>query len=133
MDVYNEQRIVDLKTVKDFEDVYDPGFGWRDWISFWRYDLQGAIYTRIEQKVTGRTKPLPFYIVAVTKERIPDVAIIHIPDEYLETALQLVESKLPRFNLIKRGEVDPIRCERCDYCKQTKLIMNPEEYEVRDE
>lgn len=133
MDVYNEQRIVDLKTIKDFEDIYDPGFGWRDWVSFWKYDLQGAIYTRVEQKVTGRTKPLPFYIVAVTKEKVPDVAIIHIPDEYLETALQLVESKLPRFNLIKRGEVDPIRCERCDYCKQTKLIMNPEEYEVRDE
>ena len=133
MDFYNEKRIVDLKTVKDFEDIYDPGFGWRDWISYWKYDIQGAIYTRVEQKVSGREKPLPFYIVAVTKEKVPDVKIIQIPDEYLETALQYVAAKINRFDLIKRGEVEPIRCERCDYCKETKIITKPEIYEVRDQ
>lgn len=133
MDVYDEKRIVDLKTVKDFEDIYDPGFGWRDWISYWKYDIQGAIYTRIEQRVSGREHPLPFYIVAVTKEKIPDVKIVRIPDAVLETALQYVAAKISRFELIKRGEVEPIRCEKCDYCKQTKIILEPETYEVRDE
>ena len=133
MDFYNEKRIVDLKTVKDFEDIYEPGYGWRDWISFWKYDIQGAIYTRIEQKVSGRDEPLPFYIVAVTKEKVPDVKIIHIPDEYLQTALQYVESKIGRFQLIKQGDVEPIRCEHCDYCKETKIITAIEEYEIRDD
>ena len=131
MDVYNEQRIVDLKTVKDFNDIYDPDYGWRDWVTYWHYDLQGAIYTRVEQKVTGREKPLPFYLVAVTKERIPDVKIIQIPDEYLEAAFQMVAAWFPRYELIKRGEVEPIRCEHCDYCKETKIITEPETYEIK--
>lgn len=130
MDVYNEKRIVDLKTVKDFNDIYDPDYGWRDWVQYWQYDIQGAIYTRVEQKVAGREKPLPFYLVAVTKERVPDVKIIQIPDEYLEAAMMLVDSKIHRFELIKRGEVEPIRCERCDYCKETKILTGPETYEV---
>jgi hypothetical protein len=32
MDVYNEQRIVDLKCVRDFSDIYDKDYGWRSWI-----------------------------------------------------------------------------------------------------
>ena len=86
MDVYDETRIVDLKTVKDFNDIYDPNYGWRDWVSFWQYDIQGAIYTRVEQAVTGRDKPLPFYLAAVTKEKVPDVKLIHIPDAVLDVA-----------------------------------------------
>lgn len=132
MDVYNEKRIVDLKTVKDFNDIYDPNYGWRDWITYWQYDVQGAIYTRVEQIVTGRSKPLPFYLVAVTKEKVPDVKIIHIPDEYLDAALQMVAAKINRFELIKRGDVEPIRCGKCDYCKQTKIITAPEEYTIRE-
>ena len=132
MDVYNEQRIVDLKTVKDFDRIYDPDYGYRDFVQYWGYDLQGAIYTRVEQAVTGRAKPLPFYLVVVTKEKVPDVKLLHIPDEYLEAALQMVAAKIDRFDLIKHGEVEPIRCERCDYCKSTKIITGPEEYEIEE-
>lgn len=132
MDVYNERRIVDLKTVKDFDNIFDPDYGWRDWISFWKYDLQGAIYTRVEQKVTGREKPLPFFLVVVTKEKVPDVKLIQIPDETLQIALQMVEAKIGRYELIKRGAVEPIRCERCDYCKTTKIITDPEIYQTAE-
>lgn len=132
MDVYDERRIVDLKTVKDFNDIYDPDYGWRDWISFWKYDIQGAIYTRVEQAVTGRDKPLPFYLAAVTKEKVPDVKLIHIPDTVLDVAFHIVESKIERFDLIKHGDVEPIRCEKCDYCKATKILTGPEEYEVKE-
>lgn len=133
MDVYNEQRIVDLKTVKDFNDIFDPDYGWRSWIEYWKYDLQGAIYTRVEQKVTGREHPLPFYLAAVTKEKVPDIKIIHIPEHVLDAAYHLVEAKIDRFELIKKGEVEPIRCERCDYCKETKILTGPEEYELKEE
>lgn len=132
MDCYNEQRIVDLKVVKDFEDIYDKGYGYRSWIEYWGYDIQGAVYQKIEQLVTGRTEPLPFYLAAVTKERVPDIKLIQIPQHILDTALKLVEAKIDRFDLIKQGEVEPIRCERCEYCKSTKKLTKPEVYEIKE-
>ena len=131
-DVYNEQRIVDLKCVKDFGNIFDEGYGYRSWLEYWGYDIQGAVYQRIEQIVTGRGEPLPFYIAAVTKEKTPDIKVVHIPQHILDAALGLVEAKIERFDLIKSGEVEPIRCEKCDYCKQTKVLKEPEEYEIEE-
>lgn len=132
IDVHGGSRIVDLKCVKDFNDVYDPGYGFRSWIEFWGYDIQGAIYQKIEQLYSGRTEPLPFYIAAVTKEKTPDIKVIHIPQHILDAALGMVEAKIERFDLIKTGEVESIRCEKCDYCKQTKVLRAPEEYEIKE-
>lgn len=129
MDVYNGDRIVDLKTVKDFEPIYQKGFGFRSWVEFWGYDIQGAIYQRVEQLATGRDKPLPFYIVAVTKEAVPDVDLIEIPQYMLDAALAVVESKIDRFDLVKIGELAPERCGTCDYCKLTKTIKGPRTFE----
>lgn len=131
IDVYNGNRIVDLKTVKDFDDLYDAGYGGRrSWIEFWGYDIQGAIYQKVVEAVTG--KRLPFYIVAVTKERIPDVNIIQIPQYVLNAALGLVGAKIERFDFIKTCEVEPIRCERCDYCKRTKVLQKASIYEPEE-
>ena len=132
MDVYNEQRIVDLKCVKDFEDIYEKGFGWRSWIEYWGYDIQGAVYQKVEQIVSGRAEPLPFFLAAVTKEKTPDIKLIQIPQHVLDTALAIVEAKIERFDLIKQGEVEPIRCEKCDYCKRTKKLTGPEIYEIAE-
>ena len=129
MDVFNEDRIVDLKTVKDFGDMWDETVGSRrSWIEYWGYDIQGAVYQKVVEKATG--KKLPFYIAAVTKERVPDVAVIEIPQHILDAAYNLVQAKIERFDLIKTGDVEPIRCERCEYCKTTKVLMEPEVYEI---
>ena len=131
MDVFNEDRIVDLKTVKDFGDMWDETVGSRrSWIEYWGYDIQGAIYQKVVEKATG--KKLPFYIAAVTKERVPDVAVIEIPQHILDAAYNLVQAKIERFDLIKTGEVEPIRCEKCEYCKTTKVLMQPEVYEIEE-
>lgn len=131
MDVFNEDRIVDLKTVKDFGDMWDETVGSRrSWIEYWGYDIQGAVYQKVVEKATG--KKLPFYIAAVTKERVPDVAVIEIPQHILDAAYNLVQAKIERFDLIKTGEVEPIRCERCEYCKMTKVLMEPEVYEIEE-
>lgn len=129
MDVFNSSRIVDLKCVKDFKPIYEDGYGSRSWIEYWRYDIQGAIYQKVEQISSGRSEPLPFYIAAVTKEKVPDIAVIEIPQHILDAALKVVEAKIERFDMIKTGEVEPKRCERCDYCKLTKVLTEPEEYE----
>ena len=133
MDVFNGERIVDLKCVKDFHDIYEEGFGKRSWLEYWGYDIQGAVYQKIEQISAQRDKPLPFYLVAVTKEKVPDIKIIRLPQWYLDAALKVVESKIDRFDLIKSGEIEPNRCEVCDYCKQTKVLTEPEEYAAKEE
>ena len=131
MDVFNEDRIVDLKTVKDFGEMWDETVGSRrSWIEYWGYDIQGAIYQKVVEKATG--KKLPFYIAAVTKERVPDVAVIEIPQHILDAAYNLVQAKIERFDLIKTGEVEPIRCEKCDYCKTTKVLFKPDVYEIEE-
>ena len=130
MDVYNGERIVDLKCVKDFEPIYKEGFGRMDWISFWGYDIQGAIYQKVVELNTG--KKLPFYIVAVTKEKVPDVAVIEIPQYVLDTALKVVEAKIDKFDLVKMGEIEPERCGKCEYCKQTKRLTAPSVFEPEE-
>ena len=132
MDVYDGKRIVDLKTVKDFKPIYEEGFGWRSFIEYWCYDIQGAIYQRVEQAMSGRSEPLPFYIVAVTKEKVPDVAVIHLPQHILDTALKVVEAKIDGFDLMKKGLIPAERCEVCDYCKSTKRLVEPEEFEIQE-
>ena len=130
-DVYRPGvRIVDFKTTRDFGEVWDPEYGRRSWIEYWGYDIQGAIYQKVVEKNTG--KKLPFYIAAVTKEKIPDVKVIQIPQHVLDAALGMVEAKIERFDFIKNCDVEPIRCEKCDYCRTTKQLSEPEIYEVEE-
>lgn len=132
MDVYDGKRIVDLKTVRDFNDVYEVGYGYRSWIEVWGYDIQGAVYQKVEQLASGRDKPLPFYLVAVTKEKVPDIAVIQLPQHILDTALEIVHSRIDRFDLVKKGLVPAARCERCDWCKKTKKLTEPMVYEIAE-
>ena len=94
------------------------------------YDIQGAIYQRVVEEATG--KRLPFYIVAVTKEKVPDVAVIEIPQSVLDTALKVVEAKIDRFDLVKIGEIPPNRCEVCEWCRKTKILTVPSIYESEE-
>ena len=82
--------------------------------------------------MSGRTNPLPFYIVAVTKEKVPDVAVIHLPQHILDTALKVVEAKIDGFDLMKKGLIPAERCEVCDYCKSTKRLLEAEEFEIQE-
>ena len=132
IDVLHQDKIVDLKIVKDFKDVYKDGFGFRPWVEAWGYDIQGAVYQKIEQISSDRDEPLPFYIVAATKEKEPDIDIIQIPQHILDAALKVVESKIDRFDLVKTGEIEPRRCESCDWCKKTKVLLAPRVYEIAE-
>lgn len=127
MDAFDGERIVDLKTVKDFEPIYKPGFGRLSWIEYWGYDIQGAVYQKIVEQNTG--KRLPFYIVAVTKETTPNVDLLEIPQPMLDAAFKIVENKIDEFDLVKTGEMKPRRCGSCDYCKRTKTITGPRTFE----
>ena len=119
MDVLHPERIVDLKTCKDFLPVYKPGAGRMSFAEAYGYTLQGAVYQAIE----GYSKP--FYINAITKETMPDIAVIRIGQEYLDAEMTVLRQNLPYYDAIKQGIVEPPRCEHCAYCKSTRVLTGP--------
>nr|DAG66082.1 MAG TPA: Putative exonuclease [Caudoviricetes sp.] len=118
-----DSMIVDLKCMKDFKPIYVEERGRLNWIEAWRYDLQGAVYQEIVRQNTG--KQLPFFIAAVTKETVPDLAVIEVPQSYLDIELKNFKDKVQFYDGIKKGIFEPERCEHCYYCKETKVLKNP--------
>ena len=109
--------IVDLKCMKDFDTIWDSETGERvSFVEYWGYDIQGAIYQKVDNRMA------PFVIVGVTKEAEPDITAIHIPDEDLSFALAEVEALSPRYAAIKRGEISPVGCGKCGYCRSVKRL-----------
>ena len=126
LDVLADNRIVDLKCMRDFEPRYKNGEK-LDFIRYWGYDIQAYFYTELvrqQYKVN-----LPFYILAVTKEASPDLLLVEVPDWLINSAGEVVRHYINRFDAIKRHEIQPKRCGHCAYCKETKVIERPMKYE----
>jgi hypothetical protein len=124
IDSYHPRNmIVDLKVMKDFEPIWKDGLR-LNFVEAWGYDIQAAIYQFIE----GNN--LPFYIAAATKEKPePDLAILNIPQNRLDYCLEVVMDNVKRFDAIKKGKIEPKRCEHCDYCKSTKVLTEVISYD----
>lgn len=118
------KAIVDLKVMKSLRDrFYHKDFGYMDFIQEWGYDIQGAVYQEVVYRNTGER--LPFFIAAASKEKETDIELIWVPDEHLKEKLIEVEQNTPKIMMLKNKEVEPIRCETCDYCKHTKILTKP--------
>lgn len=118
---FPDKAIVDMKVVRDFAPVWDNASGQKEnFIDYWKYTWQGALYQEIVRQNTG--KQLPFFIAAVTKEKEPDLAILAIPQEVLDIKLEVIKSVLPRIKDLKEGKVEPHNCGKCDYCKFYKKL-----------
>lgn len=125
IDSYLEGKaIVDLKVMRELHKAeYTKDYGYMDFIQYWGYDIQGAVYQEVVYRNTG--KRLPFFIAAASKEKETDIELIWIPDEHLREKLIEVEQNTPKILALKSGDVEPIRCELCDYCKHTKVLTKP--------
>lgn len=125
IDSYHEGRaIVDLKAMESLTKLhYVPDIGYLDFVRYWGYDIQGAIYQEIVYQNTG--KRLPFYIAGVSKEDATDIEIIYIHDTYLKEALAGVERNMPRILEVKYDGVVPDRCGCCKWCRETKVLTKP--------
>lgn len=99
--------ITDLKVVAKFKNL-----------PLWRYDLQGALYQKGVEIVTG--EQIPFYLAVATKERVIDLDIFQIPQDILGMALSEMKINMERFAEIKVGYREPEYCGVCDYCKSIK-------------
>lgn len=116
--------IVDLKVMSSITDLkWVKDIGYLDFVRYWNYDIQGAIYQKIVEINTG--KKLPFFIAAVTKETEPDIRIIQVTQNYLDEALGVVEANIRRVLSVKNGEVEPDRCDICDCCKHNRILRRP--------
>ncbi len=125
MDSYIEGvAIVDLKVMESITKLkWVPDIGYLDFVRYWGYDIQGAVYQEIVYQNTG--KRLPFYIAAATKENEPDIRIIQITQNYLDEAMQVVKTNLPRVIRVKNGETKPDRCDTCDCCRHNRILTRP--------
>jgi hypothetical protein len=129
VDVYNPERrrIVDLKTTRSiWEATWSERHGGRvSFIEQYDYPLQAALYCEIERLASGRPDGdwFEFYMVAVSKDNVPDKEVIDLRDpERYRKELDSIRGNMGRILSVKAGELEPIRCESCDYCRATKVL-----------
>lgn len=123
IDSLHPDKIVDRKIMKDFDNIYTPEKGRVPWFEAWEYDLQGAVYQEIVRQNYGER--LPFFLNGATKEKVTDIDIVRLEQEQLDSALERFSFYVPTYDAIKRGIIEPERCEKCEYCKKTKVLNEP--------
>lgn len=109
--------IVDQKAMKDLQPVWsDEEHRKVSFVEGWGYDVEGAVYQAVEGNM------LPFILAVGTKEDPADLSASYIPDDVLQEKLYEIEDKAPRYQAIKEGREKPHRCERCAYCRSTRVL-----------
>ena len=116
-------KIVDGKVMRSMERIMGKSF-----VEHWEYDLQMAVYSAVVKAVTGLD--LETYLAVVTKQEPPDKEVIRIPQWRREEVLKDVERAMPRILAVKSGKVAPQRCGICEYCRATKMIEEPIDFEL---
>lgn len=123
IDSLHKDRIVDRKYMATFRDKWKK----ESYVAWWeefRYDIQAAIYKEILRQ---NGIDLPFELVAISKDDVPDKAWVRFTDETLNNALEEVKFALPRIKAIKEGLIEPTACGNCDYCRSKKMLTEYEE------
>ncbi len=117
--------LVDLKVMASIrKSHYVKDWGRMSFIRFYGYDIQAAIYQAVVRKATGDN--LPFLIAVASKitpeKKYPDIEVIKFKQCDLDDILSLIEPNINKIIQLKSGEVEPIRCEVCNYCLHTKIL-----------
>lgn len=129
MDVYNPDKfIVDLKTTQSIrKPQYNPRTGRKEsFVLYMGYHTQGAIYQEIVRQNTGKT--LPFFISAISSELEPDIEVIQIDNDFLAEELEVIKSNAEIIKMLKNGEAEPCRCNKCEWCRRNKVLTKPVNY-----
>lgn len=125
-------RIVDMKLVASINELvwkYNPITKRNyqtNFIDAYGYDIQGAVYQELGRQTFGKT--LPFDLAPISKEDEPDKAIINIDDDILAEKLELVKELAPRYDLIKKGVIEPQGCGNCPVCRKYKRLKGVVSY-----
>lgn len=119
IDSLHPDKIVDLKVMRSLERIMGKSF-----VEHWGYDLQMAIYAAVEGH------DLCTYLAVVTKETPADLELISIPKWRRVELLDEVEKSMPRLLAVKAGKIPPRRCGCCEYCRSTKVLEEPIDFEL---
>lgn len=126
IDIYNPKLKVftDLKTCREIHRTYwNEYLGERqNFIEFWGYDWQMAIYAEIERQNRGGENYFSPHIIAVSKEDPPDKEVIYFGTDFIEQTLKEMEYYAERVKEVWEGKSKPERCGVCDYCRKTKVL-----------
>jgi hypothetical protein len=132
IDSYNPEIDIftDLKTLKDMDSRYwnKDSQCFENFLEHYGYKLQMAVYAEVEKKATDRNEWLLPHMVVITKQDPPDHEIIYFDHEAIQQQLNIVSNHIERVKQVKSGEVLPMRCESCDYCRLTKKITRIRHY-----
>ena len=112
-------KIVDLKVMRSMERIMGKSF-----VEHWGYDLQMGVYSEVHGK------DFDTYLAVATKQTPMDKEIIHIPKWRREEVLSDIRRHLPHIIDVKSGKVEPIRCGVCEYCRATKKLEEPIDFEL---
>ena len=115
-------KIVDLKVMRSMERIMGKSF-----VEHWGYDLQMAVYEEVFWRATE--KDVDTFLAVVTKQEPPDLDVIHVPEWRREELLHDVAKQMPRVLAVKYGDAEPERCGVCEYCRATKKLSEPIEFE----
>ena len=117
------KMVVDGKVMRSMERIMGKSF-----VEHWSYDFQMAVYSEVVRRVTGLD--LETYLGVVTKQDPPDKEVIHIPKWRREENLAEIKRDMPRILAVKTGKQAPERCGICEYCRATKMIEEPIDFEM---
>lgn len=122
-----DKAIVDLKCMQSLtKSHWVKDLGHVNFIDYWGYDLQAAIYQEVVRQNTELK--LPFFIAGASKEKVTNKEILYIDNTRLEESLESIKSNLYHIKQLKNHEIEPVRCETCDYCRSTKMLKAPIHY-----
>lgn len=121
---HDRKTFSDIKTTQDLHKRYysEKYEGWVSFVEAWDYVLQMAVYRRVLQDNLGEWYTP--YIVAVTKENPPNKAVLHFEETRFDFEYEYIESEIERMLQVKAGELEPERCEKCEYCRTTRKLTN---------
>lgn len=108
----------DIKTTADLHKrIYSRFYGdYVNWVFGYGYVLQMLVYREIIAQNYG--EKFDPHIVAITKENPPNKAIITIDESHFEPEYRHLEQMIENYKQMD----EPRRCERCEYCRQTKML-----------
>ena len=96
----------------------------KSFVEHWGYDLQMAVYAAVYGE------EVETYLAVATKQTPMDREVIHVPKWRREELLDELERFLPHIMDVKSGKLEPERCGVCEYCRATKKIVEPIDFEL---
>lgn len=124
IDLLNVEKgyFVDLKTSRGFDVRYwdNDRNRYVSFVESFGYVVQIAIYEKLLKQKYG--KSFEGFIFAVSKETPPNVEAINIEQPEKDFDIGLVEQRVNRVEQVKTGQLEPVMCGKCEYCREHKKL-----------